>query len=323
MPSTKKAREATDKASISFNWSDEEVELLLEVVLHFKSDKAGQGLDWESIKTNYLDIRDIFIDRYPKTLTDESYPHHDAAKHFTKERIISKVKALRNKFKIALDSGRRSGGGKVVAHFYNLCTDIWGGCPAAESITGGIDSSASTESSELSSNTGFAADVSESCSDENQETSLALERDPAVIPKRSFLEHLKDARHCKLVKNVSYEKQMMQMTKEDMALKKQMMSEIREMNINFAAQMNVLTNSLVNVSNTLTTALNQPQQFYQQQPTAQHMPNTMGNSFLEQLGFDRQGGISQSSNQSSSRKRKLQEKEYSSDDGETYSFYKL
>ena len=48
---------------------------------------------------------------------------------------------------------------------------------------------------------------------------------------------------------------MMQMTK-DMALKKQMMSEIREMNINFAGQMNFLTNKLVNLSNTLTTALN-------------------------------------------------------------------
>ena len=45
MPPTKKAREATDKVSISFNWSDEEVELIFEVVLHFKSDKAGQGLD--------------------------------------------------------------------------------------------------------------------------------------------------------------------------------------------------------------------------------------------------------------------------------------
>ena len=83
---------------------------------------------------------------------------------------------------------------------------MWGGCLAAESITGGIDSSASTESSELSNNTGIAADVSESCSDENQGTSLALELDPAVIPKRSFLEHLEDARNSKLIKNTSYMK---------------------------------------------------------------------------------------------------------------------
>ena len=232
MPPKRKTRGEADKTSISFNWSDEEVQLLLEVVLHFKSDKAGQGLDWESIKTKYVEIRDIFIERYPKNSTDESYPHHESVKQFSKERIITKVKALRNKYKIALDSGRRSGGGKVVAQFYNLCTDIWGGCPAAESIPSGIDSSASTESSELSSNTGLVGNVSESCSDDNQDSFLTLERDSAAIPKRSLVEHLKDARNSKIMKNVSYEKQMMQLAKEDMALKKEMMSDIREMNKN-------------------------------------------------------------------------------------------
>ena len=323
MPPKRKTRGEADKTSISFNWSDEEVQLLLEVVLHFKSDKAGQGLDWESIKTKYVEIRDIFTERYPKNSTDESYPHHDAVKQFSKERIIAKVKALRNKYKIALDSGRRSGGGKVIAQFYNQCNDIWGRCPAVESIPSGIDFSASTESSELSSNTGLVSDVSESCSDDNQDSFLTLEHDSAAIPKRSLVEHLKDAINSKMMKNVSYEKQMMQLAKEDMALKKEMMSDIREMNKNFVSQMNVLTNSLVHLSNALTTALNQPQQVYQQYPTAQHMPNKLGHSFLQQLSYDCPEGILQSSNQSSSRRRKIQEKDYSSDDKETYSFCKL
>ena len=38
-----------------------------------------------------------------------------------------------------------------------------------------------------------------------------------------------------MMKNVSYEKQMMQLTKEDMVLKKEMMSAIREMNKNFVS----------------------------------------------------------------------------------------
>ena len=105
------------------------------------------------------------------------------------------MKALRNKYKIALDSGRGSRGGKVVAQFYNLCTDIWGGCPAAESIPSGIDCSASTESSEHSSNASLVGDASEPCSDGNQERFQTLEHDPAAIPKRSLVdqEHLKDA----------------------------------------------------------------------------------------------------------------------------------
>ena len=54
--------------------------------------------------------------------------------------------------------------------------------------------------------------------------------------------------------------------------------------------MDVLTNSLVNLSNALTIALNQPQQVYQQHPTAQYMPNNLGRCFLEQLGYDYPGG---------------------------------
>ena len=105
IPPKRKTRGEADKASISFNWNGEEVELLLEVVLHLKSDKTGQSLDWESIKTKYVDIRDIFVERYPKNSTDESYLHQDVVKHFSKERIIAKVNAPRNKYKIvwALD----------------------------------------------------------------------------------------------------------------------------------------------------------------------------------------------------------------------------
>ena len=112
-----------------------------------------------------------------------------------------------------LDSGRRSGRGKVVAQFYNMCTDFWGGWPAAESMPLGIDSSTSTEASELSSNTSLDGAVSEPCSDENQERFQALDHDPAAMPKGSLVEHLKDARNSKMMKNVSYEKQMMQLTR--------------------------------------------------------------------------------------------------------------
>ena len=83
MPPKSKKRGETEKALFSFNWNDEEIELLLEVVLHFKSDKAGRGLDWESIETKYVDIPDIFIENYPKNTTNESFPHHDAAEHFS------------------------------------------------------------------------------------------------------------------------------------------------------------------------------------------------------------------------------------------------
>ena len=58
---------------------------------------------------------------------------------FTPERISSKIKQIRVKYRKALDSGRQSGGGRVVATFYGLCSQIWSGSPVTESISGGID----------------------------------------------------------------------------------------------------------------------------------------------------------------------------------------
>ena len=54
------------------------------------------------------------------------------------------------KYRKALDTGRQSGSGRVVATFYDLCSQIWSGSPAAESINGGMDNAnnnASTDSS--------------------------------------------------------------------------------------------------------------------------------------------------------------------------------
>ena len=50
------------------------------------------------------------------------------------------------KYTKALDSGRQSGGGRVVATFYDLCSQIWSGSHATESISGGINTAKSNAS---------------------------------------------------------------------------------------------------------------------------------------------------------------------------------
>ena len=271
---TKTSNEEEDKA-VTFTWSDDELQLLLAVILHFKSDNAGQGYDWESVKTKYRDIRDIFIDRYPKDGNNEQFSHKDPNISFTKERLIAKVKALRTRFKVALDSGRTSGGGRVVAQFYDLCAKNWGGSPAAESFPGGIETS-DTSSSTLTSDqspatpTGDEADI-ETAGEWSETTSTPIGPDEEGLPKRSLIEHLEDSRNAKLRKPIPAEKQMLQIAKDDMTFKKQMLVEMKEVNKAHAAQMNMLTNSLVNLINALTTALNQPQYMPQQQ-MLQHRP---------------------------------------------------
>ena len=54
--------------------------------------------------------------------------------------VTSKLKGIRLKFRQAVDSERRSGHGRVVMIYYELCEKIWGGgSPATEQIDGGIE----------------------------------------------------------------------------------------------------------------------------------------------------------------------------------------
>ena len=174
------------------------MQLLLEVILHYKSNKAGQGIDWESVKSKYCDIRNIFLERYPKN-GDDQHIYHEDLSIFTNERLISKVKALRAKLKVALDLGRESGGGRMVSQFYELCVNIWGGCPAVESIPCGLESSEPPTFIDSGSAEGEEVDIE--TSEEgypNPELSIPNANKSGCIPKRSLIAHLKDARNAKL-----------------------------------------------------------------------------------------------------------------------------
>ena len=52
-------------------------------------------------------------------------------------------KAIRQNYRKVIDSRRKSGGGRVVATFYELCQDIWSGSSATESIGSGVESNIS------------------------------------------------------------------------------------------------------------------------------------------------------------------------------------
>lgn len=92
------------------------------------------------MKTNYDDIRNLFVERYPSNGTSTDFPQ-DAVREFTKERFDENKGVAA---KVMLDSGRRSGGGKIVAQFYGKCSEVWGGYPATNAFTNGIDTSDQT-----------------------------------------------------------------------------------------------------------------------------------------------------------------------------------
>ncbi len=94
-----------------------------------------ESVDWESVKNKYNDILVLMCQELPTTVEDargncvKDYPH--TKQQITKKIFTSKVKAIRNKFREAVDSGRRSGHGRVVMLFYELCE---GGSPATRQI---------------------------------------------------------------------------------------------------------------------------------------------------------------------------------------------
>ncbi len=264
MPPKKKTKtNEGEEKSASFTWSDEELELLLDVIVHYKADKEGRGFDWQSVKTKYEDLKALFIERYPTDGSSTDFPH-DAKNDFTKERINTKIKVIRQKYRVALDSGRRSGGGRIVAQFYDKCSEIWGGSPATNAFAGGIETSEhsmlpdSPES--LSQNREIAAGDEEALDETAPPTPVGPEansrKEIEGTPRRDLISHLKERRNSKMLKTIPAEKQFLDIAKADLEIKKDIMVELKKSNQENAEQMKVLTGTLVNLSNALAAALN-------------------------------------------------------------------
>ena len=279
----KKSKE--DSTKINFQWSDDEIELLLAVVNEYKTGKEANGLDWESIKTKYDDITTLFLSRYPKNQDAEDkreFKHKNPSQEFSKERIVAKIKALRLKYRKALDTGRRSGGGRVVAQFYDICSHIWSGSRAAEAIQGGIDTS-STASANTSTEANSTDDIQPL--DENDESDSAQSQpeyqESSKRHRRDLVRHLEDSRNAKLNKKIPVDKQMLDITKKDFELKKEMMDHMKHMGTEHNKQMKNLSESMVCLTNALTAVISGQHRSTHFQPTVQ--PGVMHNSQNEIL----------------------------------------
>lgn len=133
----------------TFVWTDDEVELLLGVTLDYKATRLQENVDWESCQTKYSDIFDAFHAQYRRRPTDKDFPHDVNAitKAQITTQITTKIKNIRGKYRKAVDTGRRSGQGRVVLLFFELCEEVWGGSPATHCINAGIETGGLEESS--------------------------------------------------------------------------------------------------------------------------------------------------------------------------------
>ena len=112
----------------SWQWTEAETRLLLSTTLDFKASQAQAAMEWEANRKKYALICAALLAAYPENGGKE-YPHK--AKISTKS-VAAKLKAVRSKFRDAVNSGKKSGHGRVVFLFYDLCSDIWSGTPGCE-----------------------------------------------------------------------------------------------------------------------------------------------------------------------------------------------
>ena len=122
----KHGEESTAESDKYFTWTDEETSLLLHVASSYKTDKTTEGKDWQSVRTKYEDLLQLFIERYPKNNEDdlEQFPNSKDTNVFTKEKIVAKLKRIKFGYRKAVDSGRRSGGGRVVTLLFDECSEL-------------------------------------------------------------------------------------------------------------------------------------------------------------------------------------------------------
>ena len=137
-----KTAEVKNANKEAFVWTDDEVELLLSVVNDYKVSKAMVNTDWESCQSKYTDILELFKQQYPSSKEAAArlgkvYPHN--ADVLSKAIITTKMKAIRVKYRHAVDSGRKSGHGRVVLLYFDYCEKIWGGSPATTTLESGIE----------------------------------------------------------------------------------------------------------------------------------------------------------------------------------------
>lgn len=137
------------KYADTYKWTDDEVELLLTVTKEYKTKQIAKSIDWESCFDKYGEILEAYSAHYPSSedaaAIGKDFPQKND--ELTKSVLTSKLKAIRSKYRQAVDNGRRSGHGRVVMIFYQHCSEIWGGSPATAAMPNGLGSSENHEES--------------------------------------------------------------------------------------------------------------------------------------------------------------------------------
>ena len=285
-----------------FTWTDDEAALLLSITADYRAQKLSEGVDWESVQAKYCDIARRMIEYLRKHHeiggTDKDYPHQ--TDEITKERVATKLKAVRLKYRAAVDSGRRSGHGRVILLYFEECEQIWGGSPATKRLQNGIDSSninlddSCKESIGIPFNEGNSEDsdpeleVSASTSSTSTSIgSLDVDSTERVSKRRALLDDaLKNHKKRKLQKKVSMDRQLLSLAKEELELKKEMLKQQREIDDDYKNSMRTLSGVMESLGRSIAEGFQSLRYIQQQTPFQNYSNWVQQNPYASQLIAD-------------------------------------
>ena len=240
------------------NWTADEVLLLLNIAIEYKTHNMSQGKDWESMQSNYVDIAER-MKQYLRHCGEadsigKDYPH--SPDDLSKEKVSSKLKAVRTKYRNAVDSGRKSGHGRVISLYFEECAQLWGGSPATSKIDSGLEScDIQEDTTEIASEIATTSDTSAKYSSDAEDSSCSsmpgFFKETAAGPndsnepigkRRAELDSLlKTHKKRRIEKKGSAETQLLALAEEDIELKKEMMKWQRQLDEEYKTTLASLT----------------------------------------------------------------------------------
>ncbi|XP_038123785.1 uncharacterized protein LOC119771735 [Cyprinodon tularosa] len=254
------AASMTGRSCTSLVWTDDEVELLLRVTLDYKVKRLQESVDWETCHSKYSDIMSAFQEQYPRDSTDRDFPHDSTA--ITKAQLTAKIKNIRGKYRAAVDSGRKSGFGRVVLLFFELCEEIWGGSPATRSIESGVETADLDETStQMSETSDQPAD-----SPQSAVSAESVLPSPVIKQRRQMLQaKLNSHRGDRLKRRTPTET-----AEEDIQIKRRMLELMEQTSRRNQENIQQINTNIANITNTIQDGFSLLRELLLQPPPARH-----------------------------------------------------
>ena len=185
------------------------------------------------------------------------------------QRILEKIKDLRQGFSKAIINGTRSGSGKVIYEHFDKLKQIWGACPNTQPLSTGIDSdivNSSVTGHETQQQSGGSSDSSflntndsESlgCMSENQTLGDSEKGDATGTGNKSFSDNISklvDEKRKHLERPLSASQRdelLLKEAKEDRLERKELRDMLKLSNDSLANAMNNMSQSMMQISSSL------------------------------------------------------------------------